>query len=62
MKQWTVVFVDYVGYNYDGDGIPVCEKIYEAPTAWAALRQFRQEYPGYEVDKISPTEVNIFVD
>lgn len=62
MKQWTLEFVDYIGYNYDSDGLPVREKIYEAKTAWAALRLFKQEYPMYEVESIRPAELNIFVD
>lgn len=62
MKEWVFEFVDYIGYNYEGDGLPVREKIYIAPTPWAALRLFKKEYPFYEVESIKPAEINIFVD
>jgi hypothetical protein len=52
LRQWRFEFVDYIGYNYDGDGLPVREKLYEGATPWAALREFRREYPLYEVESI----------
>lgn len=53
LKDYEVVFVEYVGYNYDSDTEPLKTQVYRANRVADALRQFRDDYPGYSVEKIN---------
>jgi len=53
MKNWHFEFIDYIGSQPDDfDAVPIRKEIYSAATPWAALREFRKEYPLYEVESI----------
>ena len=53
MHEWQFEFIDYIGSQPDDfTAVPIRKEIYQAATPWSALREFRKEYPLYEVESI----------